>query len=96
MNNIVESKITHNKMKKVLLTIVAVLTMAITPAMAQIFLDDEYENVGRNRCNPPGEFHVMVPSENVNYDQYVPVGEGLVLLTGLGVAYLLGKRKKNE
>ena len=84
-------------MKKVILTIVAVLTMAITPAMAQIFLDDEGENVGRTRCtNPPGEFHVMVPAENVNYDQYVPVGEGLVLLTGLGAAYLLGKRKKNE
>lgn len=83
-------------MKKVLLTIVAVLTMAITPAMAQIFMGDDSENIGRTRCNPPGEFHIMVPTENVNYDQYVPVGEGIVVLAGLAGAYLLGKRKKKE
>ena len=81
-------------MKKRILTIVAVLMMAITPSMAQIFLDDDdYNNA---RCEYTGELGVIVPMQNDLHDQYVPVGEGLVLLTGLGVAYLLGKRKKNE
>ena len=28
--------------------------------------------------------------------KFTPVGEGLALLTGLGIVYLLGKRKKDE
>ena len=84
-------------MKKRLLTIVAALTMAITPTMAQVFIgDDEWSDNRIQRSDE--EFGVMVPAENVDYDQwkYVPVGEGLALLTGLGFVYLLGKRKKDE
>lgn len=84
-------------MKKRILTIVAALTMAITPAMAQIFMDDEEWTDDRvQRCE--GEFGVMVPEQGVDYDQwkFAPVGEGLALLTGLGIVYLLGKRKKDE
>ena len=80
-------------MKKRILTIVAVLTMAITPSMAQIFLDDDDYNA---RCEYNGDLGVIVPMQNDLHDQYVPVGEGLMLLTGLGVVYLLGKRKKSE
>ena len=82
-------------MKKTILTIVAALTMAITPAMAQVFMDDDEWNDGRARWEE-GDLGVMVPAENVIYDQYVPVGEGLALLTGLGFVYLLGKRKKDK
>ena len=81
-------------MKKRILTIVAALAMAITPAMAQVFMDDEDYNNDRAWTN--GDMGVMVPQQNVSYDQYVPVGEGLALLTSLGVVYLLGKRKKDE
>ena len=81
-------------MKKRILTIVAGLMMAITPSMAQVFLDDDDYNNTRAQYN--GELGVMVPPQNDLHDQYVPVGEGLVLLIGLGAAYLLGKRKKNE
>ena len=38
----------------------------------------------------------MVPEQNVTYDQYVPVGEGILLLAGLAGAYLVGKRKKED
>ena len=82
-------------MKKVILTIVAVLTMAITPAMAQVFLDDDEWNNSRCEYNE-GDFGVMVPEQNVSYDQFIPVGEGLAFLTGMGLVYLLGKRKKDE
>ena len=84
-------------MKKKIMTIAAALTIAITPAMAQVFLTDEEESDGRVRYES-GDFGGMVPSENVTFDQYdyAPVGEGLALLTGLGFVYLLGKRKKKE
>ena len=82
-------------MKKRILTIVAALTLAITPAMAQVFLgDDEWND---NRVQRDGDaMGAMVPSLDYPNDQYIPVGEGLFLLGGLGVAYLLGKRKKDE
>ena len=81
-------------MKKRILTIVAALTMAITPAMAQIFMDDEWND--SRIASTAQEVGAMVPEQNVLYDQYIPVGEGLVLLGGLGMAYLVAKRKKNE
>jgi LPXTG-motif cell wall-anchored protein len=33
---------------------------------------------------------------DITYDQYAPVGEGIALLTLLGGAYLLGKRRRKE
>ena len=81
-------------MKKRILTIVAALTMAITPAMAQIFMDDEWND--SRIASTAQEVGAMVPEQNVLYDQYIPVGEGLFLLGGLGMAYLVAKRKKNE
>lgn len=82
-------------MKKRILTIVAALTMAITPAMAQVFLGDDDWNDNRVQ-REEGDLGVMVLSQDSNLDQFIPVGEGLFLLGGLGVAYLLGKRKKDE
>jgi LPXTG-motif cell wall-anchored protein len=38
----------------------------------------------------------MVPSQDVNYDQFTPVGGGVLLLAGLAGAYLVGKRRKEE
>lgn len=83
-------------MKKRILTIVAALTMAFTPAMAQVFVTDEeaWEHVRVATEDP--NLGVMVPLQDVEYDQYVPVGNGLLLLAGMGVAYLVGKRKKND
>lgn len=82
-------------MKKLILAITTILTLASAPAMAQVFLndDDSYDN--RTRLSE-GELGVMVPSENVEIDQYLPVGEGILLLAGLAGAYLVGKRRKEE
>ena len=81
-------------MKKLIIAITAVLTLATAPAMAQVFLDDDASN-GNRAANADG-FGVMVPEQNVTYDQYVPVGEGMLLLAGLAGAYLIGKRRKEE
>ena len=84
-------------MKKLILAITTILTLASAPAMAQVFMDDEDMNRNRGE-SAPNEFGVMVPSTNVQYDQYqyAPMGEGLVVLAGLAGAYLLGKRKKED
>jgi len=71
--------------------------MAMTPAMSQIFMISEDEYNGNRTPGDPGVLgSVMTPTQNINTDQYVPLGDGLLLLAGLGGAYLLGKRKKEE
>lgn len=81
-------------MKK-LIAIIAALMLATAPAMAQVFImdEDEYNN---GRVSDPAAFGVMVPEQDVTYDQYLPLGEGIVVLAGLAGAYLLGKRKKEN
>ena len=82
-------------MKKLIMTI-AIATLMAVPAMAQIFLDDEDLNNRGNGASTIEGLGVMVPEQNVTYDQYVPVGEGILLLAGLASAYLVGKRKKED
>ena len=82
-------------MKKLIMTI-AIATLMAVPAMAQIFLDDEDLNNRGNGASTIEGLGVMVPEQNVTYDQYVPVGEGILLLAGLAGAYLVGKRKKED
>ena len=82
-------------MKKLIMTI-AIATMFVAPATAQIFLDDEDLNNRAGSSEVPG---AIIPEQDVTYDQfqpYVPVGEGILLLAGLAGAYLVGKRKKEE
>ena len=81
-------------MKKRIITIAALMLMAVVPAMSQVFiLEDEEWN---NKRSTTDGFGVMVPEQNVTYDQYVPAGEGILLLAGLAGAYLLGKRRKEQ
>ena len=82
-------------MKKRLMITFAVLFMAIVPAKSQIFMLSE-EEFNSNRAEGAGPFGVMVATQDVPYDQYVPLGGGWLLLTGLGGAYLLKKRKKRQ
>ena len=82
-------------MKKLIMTI-AIATLMAVPAMAQIFLDDEDLNNRAGSSEVPG---AIIPEQDVTYDQfqpYVPVGEGILLLAGLAGAYLVGKRRKEE
>ena len=81
-------------MKKKLIAIVAVLLMTVGTAFSQVILTDEDFN--HNRANADPEFGVMVPMQNVNMDQWkqAPLGTGVLLLAGLGTAYLLRKRKE--
>ena len=80
-------------MKKLIMTI-AIATMLAVPAMAQVFLDDDAAHGDRLGSN--GASYPYVPEQNVNYDQYTPVGGGVLLLAGLAGAYLVGKRRREE
>ena len=83
-------------MKNKLIAIVAVLLMTVGTAFSQVILTDEDFN--HNRANTDPEFGVMVPMQNVNMDQWkqAPLGSGVLLLAGLGAAYVLRKRKQEE
>ena len=83
-------------MKKIIMTI-AIATMMAVPASAQIFMDDD--DINNRDATDPVEPGAIIPEQNVTYDQYepyVPVGEGALLLAGLAGAYLIGKRRKEE
>lgn len=84
-------------MKKRTIIIATIILMAIQTAMGQIIYTPE--DHGTN-LREGGNFGVMVPLQNTNTDQwkiqYVPVGNGLLLLVGLGGAYLLQKKKRKE
>ena len=79
-------------MHKRIITVAALLFMAIAPLRSQILIvsDDEFNN---NRSTTDG-FGVMVPQQDIHLDQYVPLGEAMLLLAGMGAAYLVAKRRK--
>lgn len=82
-------------MKKKILTLTAALLLTIGPAIGQVIITEG--DINHNRAeSDPTEVTVMVPAEGAYYDQWkqAPLGEGALLLAGMGMAYLLGKRKK--
>lgn len=82
------------RMMKIAMVLLTVLFMAVVPLKAQIFIaDDEFEGMMRLA---ESEYVLVVPLEGSDADQYVPVGDGMLLLAGLGGAYLLKKRHKKE
>lgn len=81
-------------MKKLIMTI-AIATMFVAPAMAQIFIDDE--DMNSNRAEGGAQMVIYNPAVyDSGEDWFAPVGEGVFLLAGLAGAYLIGKRRKEE
>lgn len=69
--------------------------MAVAPVFGQIIITEEDPNHNRAEQNN-SNIGVMVLQEGVDYDQwkYAPLDGGVLLLAGLGAAYLAAKRKK--
>ena len=83
--------------KSIIIIIVAMLIGAFAPVKGQIIYTEEDAGINlRTQSNAP--MGVMVPLQDVNYDQWkiAPLGNGALLLAGLGGAYLLGKRSKKK
>ena len=82
------------KMKRIIATFLVILSINIT-SNAQIFMiDEDVESLRLLDEN----FDINTPTWHNSgedwYEEYVPVGEGAILLTFLGGAYVLRKRKK--
>lgn len=84
-------------MKKRTIIFLALLLLALGNSFGQIVYTSEDQGTHLRQQTESGALGVMVPLQNANYDQFklemVPVGDGILLLLGLGGAYLLKKRK---
>lgn len=85
-------------MKKLIWTIAITFCLSLTPTFGQMILTEEdlglNSRAGKAMPNPG----VMVPLQDVNYDQweYLPLGNGLLVMAGLGGAYLLRKKRRQK
>ena len=80
-------------MKKIYTIFILALALVL-PARAQVFMIDGNDNY---RAPEDPEVFANLPSEpGLATDYFAPVGDGLLLLTALGGAYLLGKRKNEN
>ena len=81
-------------MKKILLIITLFLALA-APVRAQVFIMEDDENERVNNVFGNGEWNNIIfhgsPDDQTNY---LPLGDGILLLAALGGAYLLRKRRE--
>lgn len=80
-------------MKKRILTILAAMMLTVS-ASAQVFLMNEDEDNDRNGILEENISIINPGYHNSGEDWYTPVGSGTLLLTAIGGAYLLTKKKK--
>ena len=83
-------------MKKRIVSIIMAMFMVVGSATAQVFIMEDDDALNQREESSGGiVFNVMVNQQDTNTDQYIPIGEGLLLLSGMAGAYLLRKRKKD-
>ena len=90
----------NNNWSKRVLMMALLMCLMVSPiltdhAYAQVFIsDEEYNN---NRANVTEGDLIPVLPQNLEVDWInSPIGEGWLLLAGLGGAYLLNKKRKEE
>ena len=82
-------------MKKILLIFSLLITLA-APMRAQVFIMEEDENEFRNVFGNGEWNNIIVHGSADDQANWVPIGNGIILLSTLGGVYLLGKRKGNN
>ena len=92
-------------MKKLVLTIAIVLGLSLTTfaeygggLFQRGVLDEEYYGAGYyyyyNRDNTNSTLMPMFPEHNSTNDEPAPIGSGVLVLLGMGGAYLVAKKRK--
>lgn len=80
-------------MKKILLIFTLFLTLA-APMRAQVFIMEEDENDRVDNVFGNGQWNnIIVHGSADDQTNWVPLGEGILLLSALGGTYLLGKKR---
>lgn len=84
-----------NKMNRKIAYVFVALTLLVSvPLSAQVLImDDEYEGNIRTGYQ---EFELVTPIQGLDNDQYLPLGDGCLLLMGMGTAYLLKQARKKK
>lgn len=81
------------RIKKLISIVIILLTMTTHTAYSQIFLMDMDQ--GENPRVESEDMWLIIPIEGLDGDQYLPIGNGVMLLSTLGGLYFLAKRRKN-
>ena len=80
-------------MKKILLIFTLFLTLA-APMRAQVFIMEEDENQRVENVFGNGDWNnIIVHGSADDQTNWVPLGEGVLLLAAFGSVYLLGKKR---
>jgi hypothetical protein len=83
-------------MKKILLIFTLLLTLA-APMRAQVFIMEEDENDRLGNVFGNGQWNnIIVHGSPDDQTNWVPFGEGILMLTALGGAYLMRKKKSSN
>ena len=87
----------NTTMRKSMVALALLIVTMCGTATAQIFLDDESLSQ-RGWLGTMDELGNIIPFHEVDWDQanYTPTGGGIMLLSVLGGAYLLGKKRKKD
>ena len=80
-------------MKKIFIILIMALALAL-PARAQVFViyDEESDRTPEDAY----VFAILPAEQGIGLDWYAPIGDGLLLLTALGGAYLLRKKTSEQ
>ena len=83
-------------MKKILLIFILFFTLA-APMRAQVFIMEEDENDRVDNVFGNGQWNnIIVHGSPDDQTNWVPLGEGILMLTALGGAYLMRKKKSSN
>ena len=80
--------------KTITIVVISLLLLVVVTAKAQIFLSDFDQ--GENPRVEADDYGFIIGYEGGDLEQYLPLGDGWLLLAGLGGAYLMRKRNRNR
>lgn len=87
-------KKTRKTFKGIVIVMVTLLVLLAGTAQAQIFLQD-FDQTESPRAEAD-DYGLFIGFQGGDGDQYLPLGDGLLVLMGLGGAYLLKNRKRED